>query len=41
MDQVKETGDLQEVKSLLRELLQMQELLLHRIEKLEESLRKK
>lgn len=41
MDQVKETSDLQEVKSLLRELLQMQELLLHRIEKLEEAVRKK
>lgn len=35
MDQEKVTGDMQELKTLLREVLQMQELLLHRIEKLE------
>ena len=40
MDQEKDTSDVQEIKTLLREILQVQEQLLHRIEKLEESIRK-
>ena len=40
MDQVHETNDPKDLRDLLLEVLKMQEMLLHRIERLEDSVTK-
>lgn len=38
MDQLKESSEIQELQKLLREILKVQELILHRVEQVEDKI---
>jgi len=38
MDQLKESSEIQELRKLLREVLKVQELILHRVEQVEDKI---